>query len=593
MKVLSHHFRKAFSLPSSRSGLRAFLLSGSVLALCACAVSPDPFTVQEKRLRIAEDRALMFGNVEPVIAPISLEEAMARAVKYNLDHRVELLNSVVSASQLELAHYDMLPKLAATAGFNARNNDVASTSTTVLSHINSAEPAISQERRVQSAQIQLSWNVLDFGVSYIRAKQMADKALIADEQRRKVVQNIIQDVRYAYWRAVAAEHLLTRLEPLTKRTEAALVDARRSEGSRVREPMADLQYQRALLTTLEHLKELRRDLVAAKAQLAALMSLPPGKDFELAMPKDDREAQLPRINAKLPEMEEVALANRPELAQAAYQNRISRAETYRILLEMLPGFNLGISGNFDSNKYTVNHAWASYGVNMAWNLLTLASTPERLDVAASDQKMLEMKRAALGMAVMAQVNVGSLRLDQALDEYTTARDQADVEHRIYRQMRSAGQTQQVGELSVIQAEADDVFSTLRKDTAYANLQNAYGAMLVSLGADPVPEVISDYKLPTLTRAIQSTLTSWADGSALQRVLTSLKDEPKPTLAAAPAPLSKEPKVAEPAKALEASPPAEIGGQMVKAVGDVGDFLLRAFKDNSHVIPQSEDPMFHG
>ena len=132
MKVLSHHFRKAFSLPSSRSGLRAFLLSGSVLALCACAVSPDPFTVQEKRLRIAEDRALMFGNVEPVIAPISLEEAMARAVKYNLDHRVELLNSVVSASQLELAHYDMLPKLAATAGFNARNNDVASTSTTVL-----------------------------------------------------------------------------------------------------------------------------------------------------------------------------------------------------------------------------------------------------------------------------------------------------------------------------------------------------------------------------------------------------------------------------------------------------------------------------
>ncbi|MEI7607440.1 MAG: TolC family protein [Rhodospirillaceae bacterium] len=591
MKVLSHHFRMALSLRSGHSGLRALLLSGSVLALCACAVSPDPFTVQEKRLRIAEDRALMFGNVEPVIAPISLEEAMARAVKYNLDHRVELLNSVVSASQLELAHYDMLPKLAATAGFNARNNDVASTSTTVLSHINSAEPAISQERRVQSAQIQLSWNVLDFGVSYIRAKQMADKALIADEQRRKVVQNIIQDVRYAYWRAVASEHLLARLEPLTKRTEAALVDARRSEGSRVREPMADLQYQRALLTTLEHLKELRRDLVAAKAQLAALMSLPPGKDFDLAMPKDDQEAQLPRINAKLPEMEEVALANRPELAQAAYQNRISRAETYRILLEMLPGFNLGISGNFDSNKYTVNHAWASYGVNMAWNLLTLASTPERLDVAASDQKMLEMKRAALGMAVMAQVNVGSLRLDQALDEYTTARDQADVEHRIYRQMRSAGQTQQVGELSVIQAEADDVFSTLRKDTAYANLQNAYGAMLVSLGADPVPEVVSDYKLPTLTRAIQLTLTSWADGSALQRLLASLKDEPKPALTAAPVPTS--PKVAEPAKALEASPPAEIGGQVVKAVGDVGDFLLRAFKDNSHVIPQSEDPMFHG
>ena len=88
------------------------------MALCACAVSPDPFTAEEKRLRISEDKALMFGNVEPVTGPISLEEAMARAVKYNLDHRVELLNSVVSSNQLELAHYDMLPKLAATAGFN-------------------------------------------------------------------------------------------------------------------------------------------------------------------------------------------------------------------------------------------------------------------------------------------------------------------------------------------------------------------------------------------------------------------------------------------------------------------------------------------
>lgn len=147
-----------------RPGLRSFLLSGTVLVLCACAVSPDPFTDQETRLRISEDKALMFGNLEPITGPIGLEEAMARAVKYNLDHRVELLNSVVSTNQLELAHYDMLPKLAATAGYNMRNNEMASTSTTVLTHINSTEPAVSQERRVQSAQIQLSWNVLDFGV---------------------------------------------------------------------------------------------------------------------------------------------------------------------------------------------------------------------------------------------------------------------------------------------------------------------------------------------------------------------------------------------------------------------------------------------
>ncbi|MEI6558827.1 MAG: TolC family protein [Rhodospirillaceae bacterium] len=615
MTVSPEHSALRIGPRDLRRGLRPFLLSGTVLALCACAVSPDPFTDEEKRLRISEDKALMFGDLEPITKPIGLEEAMARAVKYNLDHRVELLNSVVSTNQLELAHYDMLPKLAATAGFNERNNDMASTSTTVLSHINSTEPAVSQERRVQSAQIQLSWNVLDFGVSYIRAKQMADKALMADEQRRKVVQNIIQDVRYAYWRAVAADRLLDRLMPLTKRTETALADARRLEGSRVREPMADLQYQRALLSTLERLKSLRRDLVAAKAQLAALMSLPPGSDFHLVMPRDERDTPVPQVNAKLAEMEEVALANRPELIQAAYQHRISRAETYRILLEMLPGFNLGISGNFDSNKYTVNHAWASYGVNMAWNLLTLASTPERLDVVASDNKMLEMKRAALSMAVMAQVNVASLRYEQAQDEYTTARDQADVEGRIFGQTYAAGRSRQVGELSVIQAEADDVFSTLRRDTAYASLQNAYGAILVALGADPLPDVVTDYKLPTIANAIHANLVSWADGSALQRVLAKLKEEPKsaatpapatasapasePARAPEPATAAEVPKVPEPVKAVEAPKPQEPGqpADNTKTPGDtirdLRNFLYRTLKENSGVLPMGEDPMHHG
>ena len=548
----------AFSL--NRTALRPLLLSGTILALCACSVSPEPFSAQDKKLRITEDKSLMFGAVEPILAPISLEEAMARAVKYNLDHRVELLNEVVTGKQLELAHFDMLPRLAASAGFNARNNDLASTSTTILTHTPSTEAAISQERQVQNAQLQLSWNVLDFGVSYIRAKQMADRKLMADEQRRKVVQNIIQDVRYAYWRAVAAERLLARLDPLTRRTETALADARRQESHPVREPMADLQYQRALLATLEHLKALRRDLVSAKAQLASLMSLPPGNDFKLVMPKGENETPVPRVDAKLAEMEEVALNNRPELAQAAYQSRISRAESRRILLEMLPGVNLGISGNYDSNKYTVNPIWAAYGVNIAWNLLNLATTPARLDAAEADQKMMDMKRAALSMGVLAQVNVAALRFDQAKDEYTTAKDQAEVELRIYRQMNAASQSKQVGELSVIQAEADDVFATLRKDTAYANLQNAYGAILVSLGADPMPDVVNDYKLPTLTEAIHGTLASWADGSALRRALASLKDVDIATIPPSSPPMPEqasavgEPYFTGPASALDVTPP---------------------------------------
>jgi len=492
------------------------------MLLAACAVSPDPLTVLEKKERIAADQVLMFGDIEPVTAPITLEQAMARAIKYNLDHRVELMNDAVSNTQLELAHYDMLPKLAATAGYNSRNSDLASSSQSILTHTQSLEPSVSQERTLLSSQLALTWNVLDFGVSYIRAKQMADRGLMAEEQRRKVVQNIIQDVRYTFWRAIAAERLLARIEPLMRKTEAALADARKLEKQLARAPLEELQYQRALLGTLERLKSLRRDLVAAKTQLAALMNLRPGTEFTLAVPRQEA-VTVPKLSAQPREMEEVALLNRPELAQATYQGRISASETSRILLEMLPGVNLGISGNYDSNRYTVNNAWASYGVNVAWNLLTLVSTPARLDVAEADQKLIAMKRAALSMAVLAQVDVAFLRYQQSVDEYATANDQADVERRIFKQLTNAGQVNQVGELAVIQAEADDVFGVLRRDTAYANLQNAYGGILVSIGADPMPDAVADYKLDTLAGAIGATLHSWENGSALQRTLALLKE----------------------------------------------------------------------
>ncbi|MBP2300816.1 TolC family protein [Azospirillum picis] len=491
--------------------------------------------MSERKSQIVQDKALMFSAIEPVDKPIGLYDAMARAIKYNLDRRVELLNEVVTNSQLDLAHYDMLPKLAASAGFTGRSNELASSSLSYERRVQSLEPSISTEKQTETAQLQLSWNVLDFGVSYIRAKQMADRSLIAQEQRRKVVQNIIQDVRYAYWRAVIAERLLSRLEALTKRTEAALADARRSESRQIRAPLEDLQYQRALLATLERLKELRRDLVASKVQLGALMNLPPGADFRLAIPQGAQDAAIPKIPAAPEELQDVALLNRPELLQASYQSRISAAETKRIYLEMLPGINLGVGGNYDSNKYAVHNAWASYGVNVTWNLLTLASTPARLDVVEADQKLLEMKRAALSMAVLAQVDVGVLRYEQAIDEYKTAQEQAVVDSRIFDQLRAAGRAEQVGELAVIQAEAEDVFATLRRDVAYASLQNAYGAILVAVGADPMPDAVADHRLPTLAAAIGSTQTAWLDGSALRRVLSSLKTPQQPQSAeAAPA-----------------------------------------------------------
>ncbi len=535
---------KSFLRQPGRNILRSMLLSSAVFVLGGCALSPDPFTPEERWAQIRHDKEMIFGNSAPVSGPITLEEAMARAVKFNLDHQAELLNDIVSQKSLTLSSYDMLPKLATTAGYSHRNNDAASSSESVRTHTQSLEPSVSSERAMWSAQSTATWNILDFGVSYIRARQNADRALMADEQRRKVTHNIIQDVRTTYWRSVAAERLLRRIDPLLKSTEAALGDAQTLEARAIRAPMGELQYQRNLLATLERLRALKRELVGAKIQLAALMNLKPGTEFHVVVPDESALLKIPTLSANPDELIDAALYNRPELIQASYEGRISNAESRRILLEMLPGISINGGGSYDSNKYSVNHMWATYGMSVAWNLLTVFSTPARLDLAEADQNLKEIKHAALSMAVMAQVNVANLRLQQATEEYLTARQQAVVDHRIYGQQSAAAAASQIGNLPVIQAAAEDVFAALRRDTAYANLQNAFGAIMVSIGADPLPDKVADDSLPGLAGEIATTLHHWEDGSALQRVLASTK-----VAAAQPVPVAAEtPKDTAPQKA---------------------------------------------
>ena len=71
--------------------------------------------------------------------------------------------------------------------------------------------------------------MLDFGVAYYRTQQKADQMLMAEERRRKVIQNVLQDVRNAYWRALGAQRLIGDVDRLLDRVRGALKAARAAE----------------------------------------------------------------------------------------------------------------------------------------------------------------------------------------------------------------------------------------------------------------------------------------------------------------------------------------------------------------------------
>ena len=117
----------------------------------------------------------------------------------------------------------MLPKLSANAGYKVLERHPASTSVTMVDETgndaNSAAAAIgdspsytvSQETPSNTTDIGFTWNALDFGLSYIRAGQQANRYLISKELERKAIHNLTKEVIYAYWKTLSADELLAEI----------------------------------------------------------------------------------------------------------------------------------------------------------------------------------------------------------------------------------------------------------------------------------------------------------------------------------------------------------------------------------------------
>jgi hypothetical protein len=465
-----------------------------------CVVQPTPITEEDVKTRVEDDLTYMFAGQEPVTKAITMEEAIARALKYNLDYRLKKMESALSFGLTKYANYDMLPQLITSAGYRDRNNDSGGSSIGIEDRVESLRPSTSEQQYRKAASAQFSWNALDFGVSYYRARQQADQFLIAEERRRKVVHTMIQDVRSAWWRAVAAQRLEEKSIDILNRTKGALAKSRQAEDERLLAPVLALNYQRALLDAVYMLNQRRQDLAFAKSELAALMSVPAGTSFRLA---DRSEIALPIMPADIKSLEEMALLQRPELREEDFKTRITADETRKQIVSMMPGLSFDYGASYDSNKYLYNNNWVESGVGISWNLMRLAALPQlresREDQVATDQA----RRAALSMAVMTQVRVAIARYGLALTDYSLADQSASVDQRLADHTRASVEASLNNELEAIRTEARAVLGAYQRSYAYANAQIAFGRLYTTLGFDPLEDDFEGDNLAILSARVKN------------------------------------------------------------------------------------------
>ena len=112
--------------------------------LTGCAVNPQLITKEEVSTRVKEDTSRMYVNQEAIGGTVTLEVAVARTLKYNLDYRLKQMESALALGITDYSRFEMWPKLLLNAGYSTRNNDSGGTSVGIQDGIVSLRPSTSQ-----------------------------------------------------------------------------------------------------------------------------------------------------------------------------------------------------------------------------------------------------------------------------------------------------------------------------------------------------------------------------------------------------------------------------------------------------------------
>ena len=466
----------------------------------------------------------MFEGQDQVAGPLTLSEAVARAIKYQAEHRQRRMEEALASAQLDVAQFDLLPKLMVNAGYSTRNNDAFGFGFSPDGTI-AANPSASQERTRNTASIGLAWNLLDFGVSYFRARQVADQKLIAEERRRKAVQTLMHDVRVAWWRAEAAERLLPAADALLGEIEQAIDKTRHIESRKLLPPVQTATLRRALLDLNQQIAFRRQDLAQSRIELAALINVPPGDELHIAAPQRSAREVLD-LTADLDKLETLALESRPEIAEEGYRARISADEARKALVALLPNLSLDLSRNYDSNRFLLNNMWSSAGVNVALNLVKAFSLPA-LNRSEQAQRLAdEARRQAVAMAVLTQTRLAAVRYTLVADEYLIWDEAARDDDLIVQYLFSSEKVGIDTELELIRARARALASQINRDLAFANLQASVARLFNSVGFDAVPRDDEAKAIAELSGQVESRFEALERASFSQRAAAK-----KPMLAA--------------------------------------------------------------
>ena len=496
--------------------LRVYIMLAMMLLnialLSGCAVKPDPITEEEHWLKAIEDKERLYADQPPVSRPITMSMAIARALTYNYDHRLAMLEGAFQHEELAAANLAMLPKLTASAGYTARNNESASRSVSYFTHQQTLEPSISQERHRALADLSFNWSMLDFGISYFQAKQSADRYLIMEESKRRVSNNIVKDVVIVFWQAALAEKMLPKIQAAQADADKALANYREAREHGLEPILQTLEDEKRLMHLSNSLKVVSAHLAQSRIQLAALINIPMDQPFEIVLPDEEFYRNPPTLPEDVEALENIGLYLRPDLREDAYQFRIDKNEINKEIVRMLPIPTLTAGTNYDSNTYLYNNTWSEATARVSSNLLGLPAAYKQYKAAQTQAESTEIKHLANMVAALVQIRLAHHQYSVAIEDYNDSLKLSELEKEIYNVANRESEIGAISGLEKVERHTDLIAAELQEFNSISAICEAWGNLYFSIGGNVAADIPQEMELDEKAEIIRLRLDEWWAGN---------------------------------------------------------------------------------
>lgn len=483
----------------------AAITAAALNAGCS-TIQPEPMEYQAIVDSSQLDKALIFSSQEPMDDPLTLSEAMARALKYNLENRLQLMQEALSDASYELVKLDMLPVLAATAGYFDRDEVDANRSFNIITQSDNFSFSTSQDQEYSSADIRFAWNILDFGISYFQARQEGDRYLLSSLARQRVMLRLLEQTRAAYWRAVAMESVADDLTALLDETRQSLAQLEQVRQDQLRPPLTTLQDTRALVELVQQLEEMEQSVNMAAIELATLINEPPGTDIEVQIPTS--LPSLPPMPQEIDRLEVLALVNSTEYVGELYNLRIDQLESRKSMLRLWPGLEFSYGENYHSNSYRFHNDWGLAGLRLTGNIMRLLARDEIKTQNAAREQFAIARRMTMNMATIAQLHLAWMQYGNTLQRLERAEQLDSVDQDISMLSEQSRASNATSGIQQIQTEARALRSRMSSLMAYAEAHASYGSVLSSMSLNPVPAEYQTFELDELAAELTAAYGDW-------------------------------------------------------------------------------------